>query len=215
VECKTSSRPQDWVDGVPPKYAVQGLTYAHLDGLEHVYVPVRFMEPHEYDKPELCECDDDNTQLYALKVSDSDIAEQIDEAMEWYEAHVVGNVSPAFDEKRHKEYLKIMRRNEVKCDGLEALAKQAAVLEAKIEVLREKAGLDALEKELKALKDKQLKPAIVAMFKDTDDTVAAYGWRVKRSESSTIDKESMEADGVLGKYTVTTARYTLTKEKGN
>ncbi len=222
VEAKTSSRPQDWTAGPPAKYMLQGLLYGHLDGLPRVFIPVRFMEPDEYEHPEACECNDDNTFLYELNVEttlvdERVIADLVADAMVWYEAHVVGNVSPAYDEKRDKEYLALMRTNEVKHDGLEVIAKEAAVLEAKIEAIRATSGIDTLEKQLKALKDKQLKPEIIKMFQPNDETVVAYGWQVKMSVSESIDKEAMAADDVLEKYTISSPKYTMTrvKEKNN
>jgi len=213
IEAKTSSRPQDWVNGVPDSYAVQGLAYAAWLGVDLVYFPVRFMEPHEYDAPHLCECDDANTEIYEMKVAGSGIHDTLTGAMAWYETHVLGNVSPSFDAKRDKDILKVIRTNEVKSDGLEALAKKALVLESKIELIRSDNGLDALEKELKALKDKQLKPLLVEQFGENDETVTAYGWSVKKSMSTAINKEALEQDGLLETYTVSTPRYTMTRTK--
>lgn len=214
VEAKTSSRPQDWVDGVPASYGVQGLSYAYLLDVTRVFVPVAFLDDEDYDHPEQFVCTDANTQLYELRTSDSDIVNIMSNAMAWYEAHVVGNISPAFNEslKADKTFLDILRKSEVKHDGLETMAKEAAILEAKIEAVRSKSDLDALEKSLKTLKDK-MKPEFVALFTENDDTVAAYGWRVKKSERSAIDKEKMAADDVLEKYSTITVTYTMSKEK--
>jgi hypothetical protein len=221
VEAKTSSRPQDWQDGPPQKYIVQALLYAFLDDLERVFIPVRFMEPHEYDNPSACECNDDNTFMYELKVSETQIdgksiGDCVDEAMDWYLSHVSANVSPAFDEKKDKEYLAIMRKAEVshKDEGgdLKEIAKKAAILEAKIEAITTKAGLAALEKELKGLKD-TLKSGMIPMFTANDKVVSAYGWKVVKSVRTGIDKEALESDGLLEKYTVETATYTMSKEK--
>jgi hypothetical protein len=145
-------------------------------------------------------------------INDMTIAELADAAMDWYAAYVVGNISPAFDEKKDKEYLDIMRKSEVQCDSLELLAKDAAALEAKIEDAKSKAGIADLEKALKKVKD-QMKPAYVALFKPNDECVSAYGYKVKRTEKETIDKDKMEADGILEQYTVVTAAYTMTKER--
>jgi len=214
VEAKTSSRPQDWVDGVPESYAVQALEYAYLLEVDRVFVPVAFLNDEDYDHPEKFVCTDTNTFLYELKVSESDIGNQMTCAMDWHEHHVVGNVSPTFDEKKDKVFLQVLRKSEVKSDGLETLAKRAAILEAKIEAAVATAGLAEMEKELKGLKD-SMKPAFIVLFKDTDDTVSAYGWKVKKSTRDAIDKEQMAADNILEKYTVQTISYTMTKEKAH
>jgi len=212
IEAKTSSRPQDWVDGVPESYAVQALNYGYLLGVDRVFVPVAFLDDEDYNHPEKFVCTATNTQLYELKVSESDIGLGMENALVWYEAHVLGNVSPPFDEKKDKVFLQVLRKSEVKSDGLETLAKRAAILEAKIEAAVATAGLAEMEKELKGLKD-SMKPSFIALFKDTDDTVSAYGWRVKRSTTVTIDKEALAADDLLDKYSVEVPRYTLTKDK--
>ena len=211
IEAKTSSRPQDWVKGVPLSYAVQGLAYAHLMGVTRVFFPVRFMEPQDYDHPELCECTPENTVVYELNTETwthegHTIEAMLAAVLAWYEACVVGNVSPPIDKVRDKEYLSIMGRNEVVDDSLEALAIEVAEIETKLEVLREQHGIDELEKKLKALKDKRLKPALMEQFTDTDETVVAYGWVLKRGYSESFDKEAMQADNVLDKYTVQIGR---------
>jgi hypothetical protein len=214
VETKTSSRPQDWTDGVPASYAAQALLYAALLGVDRVFVPVAFLDPQDYDDPSSFVCTEDNTFIYDLTVSGSDIVNMMACAMDWYEASVVGNVSPVFDEKKDKVFLDIMRKSEVKSDGLEALAKEAAILEAKIEDAVAKAGLAEMEKSLKAIKDR-MKPEFVKLFTDKDDVVSAYGWKVKRTDRETIDKEALKRDNLLAQYTIFTASYTMTKEKNN
>jgi hypothetical protein len=219
VECKTSSRPQDWVNGPPPKYAVQSLLYSYLNGLPRAFVVVRFMEDHEYAAPHKCECTDDNTFCYDLDVATADIgngmtiAEAVETALAWHQAHVVNNMSPVYDEKKDKEYLALLRKSEVKDEGIEAIAKQAALIEAKIESIRAANDLDALEKALKDIKDKQLKPALTTMFKPTDEVVTAFGWKLKKSSRTSINKEALAADNLLDKYTVSTDSYTLSKNK--
>jgi predicted phage-related endonuclease len=213
IEGKTSSRPQDWVEGVPASYDVQGLDYALLLGVNRVFYPVRFMEPDEYDHPELCECTDENTLLYESKVDESDIRAQLDEAQDWWARHVVGNVSPPFDEKRDKDILAVIRKSDVKVPGLPKVAKEALELEAQIAALKVEAGIPTLEKRLKEIKDTIIKPALMKQFRETDEVVASNGWQLKKTTPDTIDKEALEADGLLPKYTTVNVGYTLTKEK--
>lgn len=216
VEAKTSSRPQDWREGVPDSYAAQALLYAALLGVEHVYVPVAFLTDADYERPQDFVCTDQNTEVYDLSVKDFDITAQMKVARKWWKKHVEGNVSPAFDEGVDKKYLAIARKNVVEShDGIEGIAKEALVLEAKIETIREESGLDELEKRLKELKDKQLKPELVKLFGKTDDTVAAYGWQVKVTYPAYIDKEALEKDDLLEHYTkADKPKYTMTKSRG-
>jgi predicted phage-related endonuclease len=218
IEAKTTGRPQDWQDGVPLSYAVQGLLYAALLGLDRVFFPVAFLTDNDYAHPEKFVCTDKNTFLYELKCSEyeingASITSLVTAASGWWDTHVLCNVSPVFDEKRDATFLKLLRKAEVKSEPLEALAKEAAILEAKIEAIVAKAGLPALEKQLKGLKD-QMKPAMIALFTETDECVAAYGWKVKRTTTTEIDKDGLKADGLWEKYTDTKDSYTMTKEKG-
>lgn len=218
IEAKTSSRPQDWEYGVPDSYAVQGLMYAYLLGVERVFFPVAFLEPSDYDNPEDFEVTDDNTFVYELSTEHTIVNGQwaIHEAMsvaeDWHHIHCDGNISPEFDEKRDKDYLAIMRKSEVKSEPLALLAKQATALNAQIESIREEMCLDTLEKELEGLK-KQMKSAMMSMFNTTDETVTSNGWQLKKTTRSSIDKEGLKADGLLEQYTVASESYTLTKEK--
>ncbi|MBW2595127.1 MAG: YqaJ viral recombinase family protein [Deltaproteobacteria bacterium] len=214
IEGKTSSRPQDWVDGVPPTYAAQGLEYAQLLGVDRVFFPVRFMEPDEYDHPEKCECTSDNTHLYDIHVSDTDIEADLRRAELWHKKHVAGNVSPKFNEKRDKVFLDILRKSEVKDTDLEELAKEVATIETKIEKILSKSELTDLEKQLKKLKGK-MKPAMVKLFGKNDTAITAYGWQMKKSSRSEVDKEALRKDNLLDKYSKVSDTYRLSKEKTN
>ena len=45
-ECKTSSKPQDWVDNnVPIDYLCQGMLYAYLDKLDRILYVASFLQP--------------------------------------------------------------------------------------------------------------------------------------------------------------------------
>lgn len=229
VEAKTSSRPQDWQDGVPLNYAVQGLMYAYLLGLDRVFFPVRFMNPDEYDAPEKCECTEDNTVLYELKVSEwshggNDIGAWMSNAAAWHSNHVDGNISPKYDEKKDVEYLKLMRKATVTCNDLADKAKDAAHVQKQIDALKAKLTaaewkqLAALEKDLKSIKDKGIKPSLVAMFDLPENAgkeeLSGFGWKVKRTTSTSIDKEALEADGLIEKYSVEDVTYRLSADKG-
>ena len=215
VEAKTSSRPQDWLDGVPDSYAIQGLSYIELFGVDTVFFPVALLDPDDYDDPSAFECTDDNTILRELSVispvAGKTIQEHMNYAEDWWAVHVSGNQSPAFNEKTDAVFLKIMRKSEVKSDDLEALAKEAAVLETKIEVIKSKGELADLEKRLKGLKD-QLKRGMIPLFSDNDETVSAYGWKVKRTVTEKLDTEAIKADGLWETYATTEEMFRLSKE---
>lgn len=217
IEAKTTSRPQDWVDGVPLSYQLQALMYAALLGVERVFVPVAFLSDDDYANPEAFVCTDANTFLYELNVNDPivdglTIADLMHKAEAWWMTYVRGNQSPHFDEIADRAYLKLMRTSEVESQSVASMIAEATDIEIEIAVIREKTGLGILEKSLDLLK-KQIKPAIIEMFTDKDEAVSANGWMVKKSSTVEIDKDALERDGLLDQYSTTKTTFALYKEK--
>jgi hypothetical protein len=68
------------------------------------------------------------------------------------------------------------------------------------------------EKRLKKLND-TIKEHAVAQFRDGDKKVevkgSVYTWAISRSDSTTIDKDALKADGLLDKYSNPTTTYRL------
>ena len=213
IECKTSSRPQDWLHGVPTHYAVQGLLYAYLLGVEDVWFPVAFLTPDVYDDPESFECTDDNTAVFHLKVDDS-FREDVARAEDWWETYVVGNVSPAFDEDKDADYLAMMRTT-VRSDGLvDSLTKQIDELESRVSELEGSSPVKTY-KELvsnKKVLTGLLKDAMIDLHDDERfDVVKSNGYSLKRSVRRTVDTDKMKEDGVYDKYTKESTSYRLTR----
>ena len=69
------------------------------------------------------------------------------------------------------------------------------------------------EKRYKVLTD-MIKKAAIAQFRDGDKKVeikgSTYTWTVSRSETTTIDKKALEADGLLEKYQKKSEQYRMT-----
>lgn len=218
IEAKTSSRPQDWQNGVPESYAVQGLAYAYLLGVDKAFFPVAFLEDEDYEHPETFECTDENTFLYELSCSDHliddlDISDWLALADQWWNNHVKTGISPVYDEKRDAKFLKLLGTATVtEHANLEALAREAAELEAEIATINAKSGVAALEKKLKGLKD-QIKAEIIPQFGATDETVTAYGWQVKRSYTPKVNQDKLRDDGLWDDYVTLEESYRLTKTK--
>lgn len=213
IECKTSSRPQDWVHGVPQHYAVQGLLYAHLLGVDDVYFAVAFLDPDDYDAPQNFTCDDSNTVLYHLTVTD-DFLEDVDYAREWWYNHVRdGAVSPVFDAKKDAEFLDAMRTTEVSnVNDVDGIVNRLAEIDDAISRIRADTDMDALENEQKVLTDR-LKTSMMESFDGTSDKVKHRGWTLSRSTRRSVDSKAMKADGVYDKYAKETVSYRLTHGK--
>ena len=214
VECKTTSRPQDWMNGIPAHYAAQGLLYAKLLGVDTVYFPVAFLEPGDYDDPESFECTDDNTRVYSLDIGDpfgdwESIDEAMDYAKRWWEAYIGGEFSPEYDEKYDAEYLSCLREVELRDivlpDDFEGLLKSLHGIDVEIEAIRAANGLGELEKQRK-----QLNTKIQALVKEQllgiegKDALDTEFYTFKTSPTRKVDYEKLEEDGLLEKYVTIT-----------
>ena len=178
-ECKTSSKPQDWVDNnVPIDYLCQGMLYAYLDKLDRILYVASFLQPMDYNNPELYEVTDENTKLTVKKLNEcfiqlphedptvvtptgywttcdvrfGGIEDAIEYCEKWWKVHVESGISPEFDEVRDKEYLDIIRKSKPTNDALlDDVCDEAVKLAREIKNLKISSGLDAKEKELKVL----------------------------------------------------------------
>lgn len=162
-ECKTSSKPQDWANNnVPIDYLCQGMLYAYLDKLDRILYVASFLQPMDYNNPELYEVTDENTKFTVKKLNEcflplptgeyGTIELAIEYCEEWWKVHVEGGISPEFDEVKDKEYLDIIRKSKPTNDALlDDVCDEAVKLAREIKDLKISTGLDAKEKELKVL----------------------------------------------------------------
>lgn len=162
-ECKTSSKPQDWANNnVPIDYLCQGMLYAYLDKLDRILYVASFLQPMDYNNPELYEVTDENTKLTVKKLNEcflplptgeyGTIELAIEYCEEWWKDYVESGISPEFDEVRDKEYLDIIRKSKPTNDALlDDVCDEAVKLAREIKDLKISSGLDAKEKELKVL----------------------------------------------------------------
>lgn len=223
IECKTTSRPQDWEFGVPEHYKVQGMLYAHLLGIEDVYFPVAFLTQENYDDPYSFECDETNTRIYHVSVNDPigafpNIVSALQYADAWYENHVKSGESPKFDEKKDKEYLDIIRQAnvldlDVDVDDLETLCTKLAEMDDLIAAFEADETYARLKKERSKLNSeiqKLVKPAISQV--DGVDSTEVGGYIFKLSLTKKCDYVKMEEDGVTERYVTLSERIT-TKRK--
>lgn len=215
LEMKTTKRVEDW-DGtnIPEHYALQAALYAYLLGADNVIMVCSILDPADYEHPENFICDSKNTITRPFKVSERypHFEEIVQSAVDWWNAHVVTGISPQYDEKADSETLKALRTNNVspKTD-LSELLTEAENLKAKLDENKAKIADD--EKRYKTVTD-MLKQLISEQFREGDKKVSVNGdkfvWEVVKSESIKIDKEAMQADGILDKYSVTENSYRLT-----
>ena len=207
-----------WKDGEAPDYqALQASLYAHKLGIDQVMmVCVPLSESKgDYDHPELVIPSYANENVYIDHFHVSQrypkFDSYLDEARAWWNTHVISGTSPEFDKKRDWEILKALRTNTLPVENdISVLIKEAEQLKTEIAEVTE--AISEKEKRLKNIQE-QIKKYALTQFRDGDDKVTIPGKRyefvLSRSDSTEIDKESLEADGLLEKYTKPKTTYTL------
>ena len=204
LEMKTTKRAEDWVDDIPEYYAMQAALYAYLLGVDHVRMVCTILEESDYEHPEDFVVADENTFERHFKVSERypNMDQIIRQVEQWWKDHVVGGVSPQYDEKKDAEILKELRKNNLNPESdLQKLIKEAEEISLKLDKIAERTKTD--EKRLKTLKE-QIKAASVAQFREGDKQVVIHGplydWTTSKSVSKSIDEDAMKKDGILDKY---------------
>ena len=214
LEMKTTKRSEDWANGVPEYYALQAALYAYLLGVDDVIMVCSFLEAKDYEHPENFVPSARNTIARDCKVSERypDFSEKIAWVTQWWNDHVLTGVSPEFDEKKDAEILKALRTNNLTPDtDMDALIAEAETLKAEVD--KATAALADKEKRLKEIGE-IIKEHAVSQFRDGDKKVEVkgktYTWTIARSETTTIDKDAMKADGVLDKYQKKSTQFRMT-----
>lgn len=214
LEMKTTKRSEDWANGVPEYYALQAALYAYLLGVDDVIMVCSFLEAKDYKHPENFVPSASNTIALEFKVSERypDFSEKIAWVTQWWNDHVLTGISPEFDEKKDAEILKALRTNNLTPDtDMDALIAEAETLKAEVD--KATAALADKEKRLKEIGE-IIKEHAVSQFRDGDKKVEVkgktYTWTIARSETTTIDKDAMKADGVLDKYQKKSTQFRMT-----
>lgn len=214
LEMKTTKRIEDWQNDVPEYYALQAALYAYLLGVDNVIMVASFLEEKDYADPSKFVPNIKNTITVEFKVSERypDFAEKVALVEQWWTDHVDAGISPAFDEKKDAEILKALRtRNLTPNTDINALIEKAEIL--KTEVDKACAAISDKENLLKQINE-SIKEYAVSQFRDGDKKVevkgSTYTWTVSHSETTSVDKDALEADGLLDKYSKKTTQYRMT-----
>lgn len=214
LEMKTTKRIEDWQNDVPEYYALQAALYAYLLGVDNVIMVASFLEEKDYNDPSKFVPNIKNTITVEFKVSERypDFAEKVATVEKWWADYVDTGISPAFDEKKDAEILKALRTHNLTPDtDITALIAEAESL--KTEVDKATAAIADKEKRLKEVND-IIKEHAMKQFREGDKKVevkgSTYTWTVSRSETTTINKKALEADGLLEKYQTKTEQYRMT-----
>ena len=204
LEFKTTKRAEDWAQDVPEYYALQAALYAYLLGVDDVIMVASFLEPKDYEQPEEFTPSASNTITVEFKVSERypNFGWMVAQANTWWQNHVVTGISPDYDEKKDAEILKALRTKHLPSDtNINALIAEAEQLKAELEPVY--ASVADKEKRLKSVTE-QIKKQLYGAFTPTVNAVehrgGKYLWSMTKSTSFELDKDAMQADGVLQKY---------------
>lgn len=214
LEMKTTKRIEDWQNDAPEYYALQAALYAYLLGVDNVIMVASFLDEKDYADPSKYVPNIKNTITVEFKVSERypDFAEKVAQVEQWWADYVDTGISPVFDEKKDAEILKALRTHNLTPDtDINALIAEAESL--KTEVDKATAAIADKEKRLKEVNE-IIKEHALKQFRPGDKKVevkgATYTWSISRSETTTIDKKALEADGLLDKYQKKTEQYRMT-----
>lgn len=214
LEMKTTKRIEDWQNDAPEYYALQAALYAYLLGVDNVIMVASFLEEKDYEDPSKFVPNIKNTITVEFKVSERypDFERMVAEVKSWWGEYVTGGISPVYDEKKDAEILAALRTHNLTPDtDIDALIKEAEGLKKEVDMTA--AAIADKEKRLKEISD-IIKERAMTQFRDGDKKVeikgSTYTWTVSRSETTTIDKKALEADGLLEKYQKKSELYRMT-----
>ena len=222
VEVKTTKRVEDWkgADGKvdpPIYYKLQACLYAYLLGFDNVVMTCSFLSDADYINPEAFVPCADNTVVVDFKVSEEFPTFKetyIEPALEFWRDNVLTGISPAFDETKDAEILKVLRKNvtEAEDEDIAKLMDEGDKLRALIDKAESK--IADKKKRLKEIED-TVKKSMINQFRDGDKKVEIggkkYTWTLTKSERSSLDSTTLkkELPDVFSKYTKITNVYTL------
>lgn len=219
-ECKTSSHPEQWTNGqVPVDYLLQGALYSYLKGLDRVLFACTFPSEIDYAHPEKYVVNDSNTILVVKHLKDIlipingqylNIEEIMEYSKNWWEQYIETGVSPEFDEKEDKDYLKMIRDSRP-CEDNDLLdvCKEALELAKEIEELKISSGLKDKEKLLKTI-EASIKDSMIS---SNLEKAGAYSLAYKQKEKFDENAFAEANPDLYKKYIVTEYTYTLSKNK--
>ena len=214
MEMKTTKRAEDWQNDVPEYYALQAALYAYLYGVDDVIMVASFLDEKDYKDPAAYQPTASNTITVEFKVSERypDFADKVAAVEQWWADYVDTGISPEYDEKKDAEILATLRTNTLSPEtDIEALIAEAEGLKKELDEIS--ASTADKEKRLKTIND-IIKEHAMGQFRDGDKKVevkgSTYVWTVSRSETTSVDKDALKADGLLDKYSKKSETYRMT-----
>lgn len=222
VDGRSGTLEERWKDGVAPDYqGLQASLYAHLLGVDKVLMVAVALEDKkgDYEHPEQVVPSFSNSNVYIdeFRVSERypNFALYVEKCTKWWNDYVLTGVSPEFDEKKDVEILKALRTNSLNPEtDITDLVNEAETLKKEIDETT--STISDKEKRLKNIQE-QIKKYALDKFRDGDNKVSIKGKNVEfvlsRTDTTEIDKDLLEADGLLSKYLKPKTSYRLSMSK--
>ena len=207
-----------WGDFFPESKHLGGmwdyLMKAYLYGVDDVIMVASFLDEKDYKDPAAYQPTASNTITVEFKVSERypDFADKVAAVEQWWADYVDTGISPEYDEKKDAEILAALRTNTLSPEtDIEALIAEAEGLKKELDKIS--ASTADKEKRLKTIND-IIKEHAMGQFRDGDKKVevkgSTYVWTVSRSETTSVDKDALKADGLLDKYSKKSETYRMT-----
>lgn len=211
LEMKTTKRAEDWGEDIPEYYALQAALYAYLLGIDRIHMVCSFLEEGDYEHPEDFVPSSANTIVKSFDLYERypNFEELVKLAVDWWNEHILGGISPEYDEKLDAEYLKGLRTEHPDTSDLDALLEEAGELRERIAIIDE--SKKPLEDRLKALQN-GIKEELLKSFKpgitEVTTTHGNLKWTVSATEKQTADCKKLAAAG-LNEFIKTSTTYTM------
>lgn len=226
VECKTSSKPNEWQNGnVPVDYLLQGCLYSYLKGLDRILFICCFPQDLDYNHPEKFVPDETNTIMVVKKLKDVVLAmpngeywtfdQAIEYCKEWWKKYIETGISPEFDETKDKEYLDIIRTSKpINDSSLEDLCDSAKDLTEKIQDLKDSSGITSMEKELKTI-EASIKQGLMDSLKEGETKASCKQYKLSGTTSMKFNEKAFaeKHPNTYEKFLEPSLTYRLSKVK--
>ena len=222
VDGRSGNLEERWKGGEAPHYqALQASLYAYMLGVDKVLMVSVSLEDKkgDYEHPEQVEVSYSNGNVYIdeFKVSERypNFDLYVEEVTNFWYTNVLTGISPSFDEKKDAEILLALRTNTLNPESdITSLVAEAEQLKAEIDAVA--STIADKEKRLKNIQE-QIKEYAMNHFREGDTKVSVKGSKIEyvlsKNNSTEIDKEALENDGLLEKYSKEKISYRLSANK--
>lgn len=214
IEVKTTGRIDKWAGGAPDYLALQGAEYAYLLGVDRVIMVVAVLEESDYIAPEKFQPNAGNVIIddFIIEERYPGFAETVKIAEEWWDKYVLTGTSPYYDTRDDAEILTALKTTTIDTTGdLSAMLREAGQLH--LELKAHEQSVAGKISRLKKLEEHIKTTLIDGLGENDTKAVAETGtvvyYELSSGQRESIDKDALEADGLLAKYTISTPSFTL------